>query len=110
MRRSNAAAAERITHAMSGCPAETFPQCSIRMSPVRRTGGEILIVPPSCRESATWDETMRGLTISRYVAAGVAASIAMANPWYLRRAAADEPNADVAALTKAVLDGKDFRM
>ena len=51
---------------------------------------------------------MRGLTNPKSIVAGLVVLMAVSSPWH--KAVADEPNHDFAALEKAVLDGKDFRM
>jgi hypothetical protein len=53
---------------------------------------------------------MRSLNVPGYILMCAIVLTAMASPWDARRAAADEPNQDFAALEKAVLDGKDVRM
>jgi hypothetical protein len=66
--------------------------------------------PYQRREFATWVETMRGLNNPKSIVVGLIVLIAMSGPWPMQQAVADEPNHDFAALEKAVLDGKDFRM
>jgi hypothetical protein len=53
---------------------------------------------------------MRGLNISRSIAAGIIVSMGAWSPWQVHKAIADELNPDFVAFEKAVLDGKDFRM
>jgi VirK protein len=69
-----------------------------------------ILAPYERPEFATWVEPMRGLNNPKSIIIGGMVLMAVGSAWAMRTAVADEPNHDFAALEKAVLDGKDFRM